>query len=151
MQFPFLMSRENFGYTYNTEANRKIGGEKFIPITAEQAKDLSVRGEAAGVEILRAVVAADRERALAEAEARLAATSAPPPASIDLTAAEPEQAAAEAEPERPWDAKPIKGNPPKKDLIAFLEAKGVSDAASLSYDELKTTAASYDWNAEHGA
>ena len=71
--------------------------------------------------------------------------------SADLTAAPEEQApAADAEPDRPWEAKPIKGNPPKKDLIAFLLDKGVEDAESLSYDDLKTTAASMNWVAEHG-
>lgn len=149
MDYPYLMSRENFGYTYNTESNRKIGGDKFIPITAEQAADLSRRGKVAGVEILRAVVAADNAAALLRAEAEIAAMSGSVTPAVEADPAT--TPAADSEPDRPWSAKTIKGNPPKKDLIAFLEGKGVADAAELPYDELKATAATYDWVAEHGA
>ena len=148
MDKPFLMNKQNFLYVPNTPVARKVLGDSAIEITLEQAKALDADRNAAGYEIMRVIVAEDTRRALAEAQARLAeATGQPAPAPVE---AAPAQTPAETDPDRPWSAKTIKGNPPKKDLIAFLEGKGVADAAELPYDELKATAATYDWVAEHG-
>lgn len=148
MDKPFLMNKQNFLYVPNTPAARKVLGDSAIEITFEQAKALDADRNAAGYEIMRVIVAEDNRRALAEAQARLAeATGQPAPAPVE---AAPAPAPAEAEPDRPWEAKPIKGNPPKKELIAFLLDKGVEDAENLPYDELKAVAATYDWVAEHG-
>jgi hypothetical protein len=148
MDKPFLMNKQNFLYVPNTPVARKVLCDSAIEITLEQAKALDADRNAAGYEIMRVIVAEDNRRALAEAQARLAeATGQRAPAPVE---AAPAQAPAETEPDRPWSAKTIKGNPPKKDLIAFLEGKVVADAAELPYDELKVTAATYDWVAEHG-
>ena len=154
MDHPYLMNKKSFLYVANTPDARKVMGMDGIPITADQAKKLDRDGAKAGTEILYAVVAEDNRRALAEAQARLAEMNGGPvaaPAPAPVPEAEGAPAAVETEPDRPWSAKTIKGNPPKKDLIAFLEGKGVADAAELPYDELKATAATYDWVAEHGA
>lgn len=149
--FPYLMSKETLAYCPNNVHACKQYGDKFVPITREQALDIDRRGKAAGVDILRAVVARDNADALRRAEAAIGAMVSDAPAPAPVAAAEEAPAAVETEPDRPWSAKTIKGNPPKKDLIAFLEGKGVADAAELPYDELKATAATYDWVAEHGA
>lgn len=154
MEHPYLMNKKSFLYVANTQDARKVMGMDGIPITVDQAKKLDRDGAKAGTEILYAVVAEDNRRALAEAQARLAEMNGGPVAATapaPVSEAEEAPAAVETEPDRPWSAKTIKGNPPKKDLIAFLEGKGVADAAELPYDELKATAATYDWVAEHGA
>lgn len=153
MEHPYLMNKKSFLYVANTPDARKVMGMDGIPITVDQAKKLDRDGAKAGTEILYAVVAEDNRRALAEAQARLAEMNGGPvaaPAPAPIPESEEAPAGVETEPERPWEAKPIKGNPPKKDLIAFLLDKGVEDAESLPYDELKAVAATYDWVAEHG-
>lgn len=154
MDKPFLMNKKTFLYVANTPAAQKVLGMDGVAITLEQARSLDADRNVAGYQIMSAIVAEDNRRALAEAQARIAAQTGIEPKSAELAAAtEPaaETTPAETEPDRPWSAKTIKGNPPKKDLIAFLEGKGVADAADLPYDELKATAATYDWVAEHGA
>ena len=149
--YPYLMSKDTLDYCPNNAESCKQFGDSFVQITREQALDIDRRGKAAGVDILRAVVARDNADALRRAESAIGAMVSDAPATDPFAAAEDAPAAVETEPDRPWSAKTIKGNPPKKDLIAFLESKGVADAAELPYDELKATAATYDWVAEHGA
>lgn len=151
MEHPYLMHKKSFLYVANTPDARKVMGVDGLPITAEQARSLDRDGVRAGTKILYDVVAEDNRRALAEAQARIAAMegAAPAPAEESAPAEGANDNSGETEPDRPWGAKAIKGNPPKKDLIAFLEQKGVADAASLPYDELKTVAATYGWVAEH--
>lgn len=144
--FPYLMSKATLAYCPSNPHACKQYGDQFVPITAEQAADLDKRGKAAGADILRAVVARDNAEALRRAEAAVDAMRAP----VEEAPSPAPAPADDAEPERPWEAKPIKGNPPKKELIAFLLDKGVEDAEKLPYDELKAVAATYDWAAEHG-
>lgn len=81
-KYPFLMNKKTMMYSPSSPEAYKQFKDEVVPITYEQAVDLSTRGKAAGVEILRALVAADNVAALKAAEAQLdamAPTPAPAP------------------------------------------------------------------------
>jgi len=83
MDTPYLMDKRNFHYVPNNPEIFKQHENDVIPITVEQAQALDREGRAAGLKILRAVVAADNAAALAEAEA----TAEPVPAQAEAPAA----------------------------------------------------------------
>lgn len=97
MEHPYLMHKRTFGFCPNIPEVAKQHEGELVPITSEQAEQLSKDGPKAGLAIMRAIVAADNAAALKEAEARYA-----------------EPAVAATEPEAPAPAEPAE--PSLKDL-----------------------------------
>lgn len=92
-KFPFLMHKRTFFHVPNNAETRKLLGDEFVPITREQADELSKDRQSAGIKIMKAVVAADNLAALEEAKARAAAPTVEDPVFRD---ADQESAAKEA-------------------------------------------------------
>lgn len=87
-KYPYLMNKRTMMYSPSSPEAYKQFKDEVIPITHDQALDLDARGKAAGVEILRALVAADNVAALKAAEAQLDAM-APAPEAAPAEPAEP--------------------------------------------------------------
>jgi len=85
-KYPYLMNKRTMMYSPSSPEAYKQFKDEIVPITHDQALDLDARGKAAGVEILRALVAADNVAALKAAEAQLDAMA---PAQTPAATAEP--------------------------------------------------------------
>ena len=130
-KYPFLMNKKTMMYSPSSPEAYKQFKDEVVPITHDQALDLDARGKAAGVEILRAIVAADNVAALKAAEAQLDAMA---PAPAPGAPAEPAEPALKDMPLADLRAKAVKANEgetlpdgsdinkmSRKELVAFLK------------------------------